>query len=127
MAVQNGKRPTPAAANREPQTCKPDQLLSLDTELPKNRQDNPTLFGPWVPGIGADERKAQFRSITALAAAFCGSGSPVVAAMRAAEHDEAAAADALLALNSLPALTRRRLLSVFGAATWPPKHRRSGR
>lgn len=86
-----------------------------------------TPFGPWVPGIGSAERKAQFRSLTALVAAFCGSGSPVVAAMRAAERDEAARADALVALNSLPALTRRRLLSTFGAATWPQKRRGGGR
>jgi hypothetical protein len=80
-------------------------------------------FGPWSPGLSAEERKAQFRSLTALAAAFNGAAHPLVAALRAAERDEASAAHALVVLNGLPALTRRRMLSVFGAAMWPPKPR----
>jgi hypothetical protein len=80
-------------------------------------------FGPWSPGLSAEERKAQFRSLTALAAAFNGAVHPLVAALRDAERDEASAAHALDVLNALPALTRRRMLSVFGAAMWPPKPR----
>jgi hypothetical protein len=77
-------------------------------------------FGPWVPGVDAAERKAQLRSLAALGAAFLGSGSPVVMALREAEADPTKAADALAALNAVPTLRRRRLLSVFGAVTWPP-------
>jgi hypothetical protein len=77
-------------------------------------------FGPWAPGIDAVERKAQFRSLATLAAAFTGSSSPVVAALRAAEADPTKADAALAALNAVPALRRRRLLSVFGSVTWPP-------
>jgi 4-diphosphocytidyl-2C-methyl-D-erythritol kinase len=80
-------------------------------------------FGPWAPGVAAEERRRQFRSLAALAAAFTGSGSPVVTAMRNAEADDAAAAHALDVLNSLPALTRRRILATFGAVTWPQRRR----
>jgi hypothetical protein len=76
------------------------------------------LFGPWSPGLDPIERRAQLRSLATLAAAFLGSSAPVVAALRAAERDEAAAAHALQLLNTVPALKRRRLLSVFGAVTY---------
>jgi hypothetical protein len=81
-------------------------------------------FGPWAPDIAPEERRRQFRSLAALAAAFTGSGSALVVAMRAAELDDAAAARALEVLNGLPALTRRRILSTFGAVTWPCARRR---
>jgi hypothetical protein len=88
-------------------------------------RDRPTPFGPWVPGISPDERKAQFRSLAALAGVFLGSGSALVFELRQAEVDDAAAARALDALNAAPSLTRRRLLSVFGAITWPTKPRKA--
>ena len=78
-----------------------------------------TPFGPWVAGIDPAERRAQLRSLAALAAAFTGSSSELVAALRDAEHGEAAATHAFEVLNRLPALTKRRLLSTFGAVTWP--------
>jgi hypothetical protein len=78
-------------------------------------------FGPWVAGIDAVERAKQFRSLAALAAAFCGSGSELALALRAAEQDLIAAPRALELLGKMPALTRRRMLSVFGAVTWPAK------
>jgi hypothetical protein len=79
----------------------------------------PTKFGHWVEGIGPYERKAQFRSLAALAAAFNGSAHPLVGALRDAERNPAAADQALAILNELPALRRRKMLSVFGVATWP--------
>jgi hypothetical protein len=76
-------------------------------------------FGPWAPGVEADERRRQFRCMAALAAAFTGSQSALVAAMREAERDDNAAGRALELLNDLPALTRRRIVSTFGGVTWP--------
>jgi hypothetical protein len=85
------------------------------------------LFGPFIPGIVDVERIAELRSLAALCAVFCGSSHPLVAALRQAEADDAAAAQALELLNHIPSLTRRRLLSTFGAITWPAKPRSSTR
>jgi hypothetical protein len=82
-------------------------------------------FGPWAPNVAPEERRRQFRSLAALAAAFTGSGSALVLALREAERDDGAAAWALEVLNGLPALTRRRILSTFGAVTWPAARRRT--
>jgi hypothetical protein len=68
-------------------------------------------FGPWGPGIDAAERAKQFRSLAVLAAAFCGSGSEWVLALRAAEQDPIAAPRALELLDKMPALMRRPMLS----------------
>jgi hypothetical protein len=84
-------------------------------------------FGPWSSGLDATERVAQFRSLASLAALMTGSGNPLVQALRQAEHDTAAAALALDLINALPALTRRRLLSTFGAVTWPRGGAHGGR
>jgi len=84
-----------------------------------------STFGPWVRNIDPDERAKQFRSLSALAAVFLGSGHELVGELRAAETDPEAAARALQLLDHVPSLTRRRLLSTFGSVTWgPPKLRR---
>ena len=83
-----------------------------------------STFGPWVADLDPVERAKQFRSLAALSAVFLGSGHPLVAELRAAETSEEAAAQALELINHIPSLTRRTLLSVFGAITWgPPKPR----
>jgi hypothetical protein len=76
-------------------------------------------FGPWVPGIDPVERKMQFRSLASLAAAFFGANHPLVRELRCAETDNEAAARALAMLDSTPTLIKRKMLSVFGAITWP--------
>jgi len=76
-------------------------------------------FGPFCDGLAETERVAELRSIAALVAICCGSSSPAVAALREAETDTTASAAALAAVNALPTLTRRRMLSTFGAITWP--------
>jgi hypothetical protein len=81
-------------------------------------------FGPWNC-VEPAEQKAQFGSLGALlVAAFCGSSNPLVAALRAAEHDPDAAAHALRSIDSIPALTKRRVLSLFASVTRPRKPRR---
>jgi hypothetical protein len=72
-------------------------------------------FGPWRPELPATERIAQLRCLAGLAAVFRGSHYPLVAALRKAEHDAAALAQA----SGMPALVKLRLLSTFGAVTWP--------
>ena len=76
------------------------------------------LFGPWRVGLDPTERVAQLRSLAALAATFCGSRHPLVRALRAAERDQEAAAEALVLIDRLPTLRRRQMLAVFGRITW---------
>ena len=76
-------------------------------------------FGPWSPGLNPVERVAQLRCIGGLAAVFLGSDHRLVAVLRRAETDSSALAQALVVVDGLPSLTRRRLLTTFGAVTWP--------
>jgi hypothetical protein len=79
----------------------------------------PAPFGPWVPHVDPVERIAELRALQALSAVFFGpSGHELVAALRAAETDSDASTRALELLDTTPTLTRRWLLSVFGAVTW---------
>jgi hypothetical protein len=77
------------------------------------------LFGPWVPVADRGERMARFRMLASLVAIYTGSWHPLVAELRAAESDEAAADRALIAFNALPAIPRRKILSTWGATQWP--------
>jgi hypothetical protein len=81
----------------------------------------PQRFGPFRHGLAETERVAELRSIAALVAIYCGSSSPAVMALREAESDATASEAALAAVNAIPSLMRRRLLSVFGSVTWPSK------
>jgi hypothetical protein len=77
-------------------------------------------FGPWSPGLEPGERLARFRSLAGISASFLGSSHPLIAALRAAESGDAAAGErAIRDLDDIPALTKRRLLSVFSAVTFP--------
>jgi hypothetical protein len=78
-------------------------------------------FGPWRPEIDPTERTAQLRCLAGLAAVFRGSHDPLVSALRAAEHDATALARAAELLERLPALVKRKLLSTYGAVTWPAR------
>lgn len=77
------------------------------------------LFGPWLPGLGEPERLARWRSLRALAMVYCGATHPLTVALRAAERDPAAAAQALRCLDALPALRRRRVLATYAALARP--------
>jgi hypothetical protein len=76
-------------------------------------------FGPWVPGASFDERMARFRMLAGLTAVYVGSWHPLVAELRHAERDQAAADLALELFNGLPSLTRRKILCTWGAVQWP--------
>jgi hypothetical protein len=76
-------------------------------------------YGPWSPGCrGHDERKAQLRSLAALAAVYLGSDHSLVDVLRAAESDPMAFIAAEDAIARVPSLTRRRILSTFSAITF---------
>jgi hypothetical protein len=82
-------------------------------------------WGPWSPGIFDDvERRCQLRSLAALTAIFFGSGHMLVAELRDAERGYVYASQrALDLINCLPTRSRRKMLSVFGAITWPRPQR----
>jgi hypothetical protein len=82
-------------------------------------------FGPWVPGASFDERMAMFRMLAGLTAVYVGSWHPLVAELRHAERDQAAADRALESFGRLPALVRRKILCTWGAVQWPKKGRAS--
>jgi hypothetical protein len=77
-------------------------------------------FGPWSrsPSISPMERVAEFRSFAALSSAFLGSADPLLDTLRKAETGVDAAARALELLDAPQSLTRRRLISTFGAVSW---------
>ncbi len=70
-------------------------------------------FGPWASGIGPEERRARWRAMATLALIFAGGKHAMLRACIAAEHDADAAGTAWAALQSLPSLTRRRLLAAY--------------
>jgi hypothetical protein len=72
-------------------------------------------LGPWRPGVDHAERKDRFRALAVLAVVSGGWCNSVIDELREAEHDDAAAARAFNLLDSLAALTRRRMLSIFGS------------
>jgi len=79
----------------------------------------PAGYGPWSPALSdATERKAQLRSMAALALVYLGPDHRLVTELRAAEVDATALARAQRLVEELPALVRRKLLGSFSAITW---------
>jgi hypothetical protein len=78
-------------------------------------------FDPWVADLERAEECAQLRLIGGITASFVGCQHPLVAILRRAENDAAAKAAALCMLNVLPALTKRKIISVFGGVMWAHK------
>lgn len=74
-------------------------------------------WGPWSAGCkGHDERKAQLRSLAGIAHMM--GLFELSALLRRAEADPMEFAEAELAVERLPALRRRHLMSVFSAITF---------
>jgi hypothetical protein len=79
------------------------------------RERHAPNYGPWTIGLDVRERTARFRSLASITAAYVGSASVTVEALRRAEDGEQAAA--LLAFElfeRLPSLTKRKILSTWG-------------
>jgi hypothetical protein len=73
-------------------------------------------FGPWSPDLNPVERRARFRALAAVTAAFARIDNPAVVALALAEADEKYSEDARKTFDAIPALTRRRIISVYEAA-----------
>lgn len=86
----------------------------------------PGCFGPWVPHLADDERRARWRSLAALAMVYAGGAHPLLRACIAAEGDPAAALAASAALESLAPLVRRRLLAAYAALAEMHAHGNAG-
>ena len=65
------------------------------------------------------ERAARLRELRALAFVLAGASHAATLALSAAVADPALADDALAELNRMPALTKRRLLAIYGAIASP--------
>jgi len=82
------------------------------------------LFGPWSPALADDiERRCQLRCFGGVVACYRGSSDPLIAVLRAAESGGEALDHARLIFDGLPALPQRRIISTFGAVTWPKRGR----
>ena len=81
------------------------------------------LFGPWVPGVEAAERKAQLRALAAFVHVYHwepDASRALVGALRQAEGDaEQAGRIALEMFDALPTLTMRHIVSAFAALHKP--------
>ena len=77
-------------------------------------------WGPFAADIDQGERVARLRCLLAIVHLITGPrGRTVVAALRAAEGDEAALPAALAEIGRLDALDRRRALASYAAITKP--------
>jgi hypothetical protein len=72
-----------------------------------------------MPGIPEPDRVAGLRALAALVAVHCGSDHPAVAALRHAELDTSTSDRALAMFDKLPALPRRKIISVYAAVMYP--------
>ena len=68
-----------------------------------------------LDGICEAERMARCRELRALALVYCGLAHPATEALGAAITDPAMTGRALIAIDAIPALRRRRLLASYGA------------
>ena len=68
-----------------------------------------------LDGVPEAERMARCRELRALALVYCGLAHPATEALGAAISDPAATGRALVEIDAIPALRRRRLLASYGA------------
>lgn len=79
-------------------------------------------FGPWKPGLDPCERRAQLRGLRAIARLYLGPrGTDLCDALACAEHDAGALERALVALDRLASLDRRKVLASFAGIMRPPE------
>jgi hypothetical protein len=76
-------------------------------------------FGPFRPDVDPVEKVAGLRALAALVAVFAGSDHVVVDLLRRAEADPGASSEALAMFDRLPALPRRKIISVYAAVMHP--------
>jgi hypothetical protein len=86
-------------------------------------QRTPGRFWPLAPDLAPVEQVAWLRALCALTAVFVGTNHPIIDLLRRAESDHAAAAEAVVAFDSLPTLRRRRIISVLAAIMRPRRAR----
>jgi len=79
-------------------------------------------WGPFATDLDPAERLARLRSLRALARVLVGPGGQTLAdLLHRAETDDAALSEAMAALEALPALPLRKLLSSYAGLTQPTR------
>jgi hypothetical protein len=76
-------------------------------------------WGPFTPDLHPNEREARRRELRAVALAFCGPLHPLTQALRARTPEALAAA--LAAIDRMPPLPRRKLLSTYAVLYEEPE------
>lgn len=95
-----------AGASARPLGAVVDQVVARAT---------PAAWGPWAPGLDRIERAARLRSLGALVRVLGGPDQKdLVALLRRAEADDNALAEARRAVDKLPSLVFRRIVSTWG-------------
>jgi hypothetical protein len=92
--------------------------VSAIAENPPHPQAVADAWGPWSPTCHREERTAQLRTLAAIVHMRLGPHHPLVAALRAAEHDPMAFVRSQDLIDDLPSLTRRQLIATFSAITF---------
>jgi hypothetical protein len=75
-----------------------------------------------LDGISETERMGRCRELRALALVYCGLGHPATKALGAAITDPTMTDRALIEINAIPALRRRRLLASYLALMRRAQH-----
>lgn len=83
-------------------------------------------FGPWAGALDPVERVARLRCMRALAAVHVGFDHELTRALAEGERSRAAATRALVVLEALPALPRRRILASFALLHRPQAGNETG-
>jgi hypothetical protein len=73
-----------------------------------------------LDGVPEAERRARCRELRALSLVYLGPRHPATVALSAAITDPALTGRALIEIDAIPALRRRRLLAAYGAVLPPP-------
>jgi hypothetical protein len=79
--------------------------------------DMPDAFGPWAGDLSEIERRLHWRAMTSLWLVLLAPGNDFTKCARQAEFNHAVAGEAWRQLLALPALPRRRVLSVWTTLT----------
>jgi len=99
----------------------PARPQSMPPDRPPSPRPARTSYGPFEADLSPAERDARLRVLRAIVGLIVGSGHTAVAALRRAEADPDALAEAHAALEALPTRTLRRILATYAAQIAPQK------
>lgn len=83
-------------------------------------------WGPFSPGVGGEERARQLRGLASIVACHLGWRHPAIVKLRDAEGDAKSLPLAFQAMESLPALTLRRIVATHARVCAPRSAAKAG-